>query len=884
MSNLDVGPGAVFGGDFSVVRALRTGGMGAVYVAEQRSTGTLRALKVMQRELVSLPSFRERFEQEACIAAKIESDHVVQVIAAGVEEGLPWLAMELLKGVPLDDYLAARGPLPAGEVAFVFEQLCHALGAAHEHGIIHRDLKPANVFLAVRRAVGVSYTVKVLDFGIAKVLAEARTAKTAAVGTPLYMAPEQYEAGTVTPATDVWALGLIAFELLTGRSYWKTAKDGAATPASVMWETCLGELSAPSSRTAELGIVADLPEGFDQWFARCVERNPELRFHDASDAFTSLSSVLGPAQPSRDPLPTMNEEMARPRSNKTASMADAGTGVPVVHENGVAATESMEESRRSSGTRAMTTQIVKQQPQAAAAVARKPIVAKAAAPPVRSSRFGLYAAIAGLGALGVATFMMCGRPSPRGSSTSDPIASARTLPSSSAALASGDPTHFTSGTTINVDGRLLHENIVAGQRTETYVMLDLHGMDVAPKGEMPAHLSLVIDRSGSMKGGRLESAIKAATLAIQRLRDGDTISVVTFDDSAQTLVAPTKLDAATRPAVLATVSKLGLGGNTCMSCGLSMALAKLGTSTDVARRILLLSDGQANTGIKDVAGFQRLAQDAGKVDVNITTIGVGDDYDSKSLFAIAHESNGQHYFASSDAVLTTVFDGEAKAFSSIVATNAEATIRLPAGVRLITVLDRANTVEANGAETIVRVPLGQFTRNERKTVLVKVAIDPAGETLAPVSSVQLAFREAGMSTVFVKSMGTLSAPVGTAPPELDPVVEARVQRSETAAALLKANELLNAGKAAEATNILATQSSHLAAQKKKWDASPNKKPATVAVEKDIDAQQAAVDETKSKYEDADKASKTNGAPPAMATPTVKAAQNKAMEDAYKAGF
>src|SRR5205085_437905 len=161
-----------------------------------------------------------------------------------------------------------------------------------------------------------------------------------------------------------------------------------------------------------------------------------------------------------------------------------------------------------------------------------------------------------------------------------------------------DPTHFSSGTTIGVDGRLLHQNVLSGTRTETYVMLDLHGADVAPKTVMPVHLSLVIDRSGSMKGGRLESAIKAATLAISRLRDG-----------------------------------------------------------------------QANTGVKDVAGFQRIGQAAGKLDVNITTIGVGDDYDSKSLFAIAHESNGQHHYAASDAVLTTIFDGEAKAFASIVATN-----------------------------------------------------------------------------------------------------------------------------------------------------------------------------------------------------------------------
>lgn len=110
MNTLDLAAGTVFGGDFRIVRPLRVGGMGAVYVAEQRSTGAQRALKLMQRELVGDPSLRERFEQEARVGATIDSDHVVQVIGAGVDgaTGIPWIAMELLRGVALDEYIAMR--------------------------------------------------------------------------------------------------------------------------------------------------------------------------------------------------------------------------------------------------------------------------------------------------------------------------------------------------------------------------------------------------------------------------------------------------------------------------------------------------------------------------------------------------------------------------------------------------------------------------------------------------------------------------------------------------------------------------------------------------------------------------------------------------------
>ena len=169
-------PGTLFAHDFRVVRPLADGGMGSVYVVEQLSTGRERALKLMHPQFVADPGNRRRFADEARAGSRIESDHVVEVIAAGVDEasGVPWLAMELLQGETLYDRVEKRGAVAPAEAYEVLRQLCHALGAAHRAGVIHRDVKPENIFLATARRDGATVMVKVLDFGIAKVVQDAR--------------------------------------------------------------------------------------------------------------------------------------------------------------------------------------------------------------------------------------------------------------------------------------------------------------------------------------------------------------------------------------------------------------------------------------------------------------------------------------------------------------------------------------------------------------------------------------------------------------------------------------------------------------------------------------------------------------------------------------
>ena len=288
-------PGVLVGGDYRVERKLSEGGMGAVFVAEQVSTGAKRALKIVRPELLRNAKLRERFAQEAKVTSRIASDHIVSVVAAGYDEklALPWLAMELLNGETLHDLVESRGPLPVDMALAILKQLAHAVDAAHDAQVVHRDLKPDNVFLATSRRSGFPLFVKVLDFGIARIVAEAQTANTESLGTPLWMAPEQAGSGdSVGPWTDVWAFGLIAFYLLTGKPYWLAAHS-ETSPLAVVREVCLDPLSPARERAMTVGFEGELPEAFDAWFFGCVTRDVKARYATTGEALKQLAAVYG---------------------------------------------------------------------------------------------------------------------------------------------------------------------------------------------------------------------------------------------------------------------------------------------------------------------------------------------------------------------------------------------------------------------------------------------------------------------------------------------------------------------------------------------------------------------------------------------------------------
>jgi serine/threonine protein kinase len=291
-----IAAGTIFGADFRVVQPLGAGAMGEVYIAEQLSTGKQRALKVMNHAFADDPQVRALFDQEARVGGRIESEHVVEVVAAGVDTrlGVPWLAMELLRGEDLQSRVEKRGPLREGELYVVFEQICHAMGAAHRAGVVHRDLKPENIFLSEAKRARLPFTVKLLDFGIAKVLAQGAppSVATGAIGTPLWMAPEQSMAQPVDARADVWALGLIAYYVVTGKNYWRAAENLDATVHDVFQEILREPLPPALVRAREYGVESALPGGFDAWFRRCVNRDLEQRFRDADEVWIGLQKVL----------------------------------------------------------------------------------------------------------------------------------------------------------------------------------------------------------------------------------------------------------------------------------------------------------------------------------------------------------------------------------------------------------------------------------------------------------------------------------------------------------------------------------------------------------------------------------------------------------------
>ncbi len=282
-------PNTIFAGDFRVVRKLSAGGMGAVYLAEQLSTGRQRALKLMHPGLVGSPDLRQKFALEARVGARVHSEHVVEVVAAGVEAEVPWLAMELLIGEDLATLIGRRGPLPKEEVVSILGQVCHGLAAAHAAGIVHRDLKPENIFLAQSRRAQESFTVKILDFGIAKVVEAARGSNTGAIGSPLWMAPEQTERDAeIAASTDIWALGLVTFFMLTGKPFWLAADQGDVALSAFLRELVIDPIPTASQRAEQLGAGEKIPAGFDEWFAHCVVRERTVRYSDAKQSFDAL--------------------------------------------------------------------------------------------------------------------------------------------------------------------------------------------------------------------------------------------------------------------------------------------------------------------------------------------------------------------------------------------------------------------------------------------------------------------------------------------------------------------------------------------------------------------------------------------------------------------
>jgi serine/threonine protein kinase len=297
---IPITPGQLFAGRYRIERLLAEGGMGAVFVAEQEATEMHVALKVLWPHVLSSQSAVERFQTEAKVAARVNSEHIVRVLDAGYDEEtrLPFMVMELLSGESLEELVRRSGPRSLEETVLYVGQTALALDKSHRYvdrdgvqrPIVHRDLKPENLFLTQRD--NGDPIIKVLDFGIAKVLRSNTDVSQDVKGTPLYMAVEQATGELVTPQTDIWALGLVAYYLLTGQSYWKSASRTSGSLSALMAEVLSMPLDPPTQRARETGIEPTFPVAFDAWFHGCVNRHPLERFASAGEAADALSRVL----------------------------------------------------------------------------------------------------------------------------------------------------------------------------------------------------------------------------------------------------------------------------------------------------------------------------------------------------------------------------------------------------------------------------------------------------------------------------------------------------------------------------------------------------------------------------------------------------------------
>jgi serine/threonine-protein kinase len=265
-----------------LVRALGRGGMGSVWVADHLALHTQVAVKFMYAKFAQNPDFVRRFKTEAIAAAAIKSPHVAQVFDHGItDEYEPYIVMELLEGEDLRTRLKRAGPLAPTELAPILTQAAKALSRAHALNIVHRDIKPDNVFLT---NVGDEIFVKLLDFGIAKLsddTSEGFTVTGNTLGTPYYMSPEQLLSSKgVDFRSDLWSLGVVAYQALTGARPFRGETIGAVSVA-----VNAGTFALPSA--ARSGLTSAI----DAWMQRALQKDPAARFGSAREMAEAFNAI-----------------------------------------------------------------------------------------------------------------------------------------------------------------------------------------------------------------------------------------------------------------------------------------------------------------------------------------------------------------------------------------------------------------------------------------------------------------------------------------------------------------------------------------------------------------------------------------------------------------
>ena len=301
--------GHVLDGRYRVVAQVGKGAMGSVYRGEHLKLGRVVAIKVINDHASGAMASRERFEREALAMARLEHPNCATVLDVGMYADMPFVVMDFVAGTNLKEVLAS-GPLPPDRAIDITRQVLAGLSCAHEHGIIHRDIKPANIVLSQKSGLGDH--VKILDFGLAKFSQQASNLTSGlVVGTPAYMAPEQILGRPIDPRTDLYACGVLLFELLTGRTPFQPADN---QPLSM----CMMHLNVDPPALREAAAGADFG-ALEDVVARALAKDPEQRFASAAAFADALAAARGHVRaPTSEPAAVASAAMTIPVASATA--------------------------------------------------------------------------------------------------------------------------------------------------------------------------------------------------------------------------------------------------------------------------------------------------------------------------------------------------------------------------------------------------------------------------------------------------------------------------------------------------------------------------------------------------------------------------------------
>jgi serine/threonine-protein kinase len=298
----------LFDGRYRIQRKLGAGGMADVYLAEDQELGRRVAIKILNSRHGNDDQFIERFRREAKNAAALNHPNIVSIYDRGEAEDTYYIAMEFLDGRTLKELIVGRGAAPINVAIEYARQILSALRFAHRHGIVHRDIKPHNVL------VDGEGRVKVTDFGIARAGTSQMTETGSIVGTAQYLSPEQAKGGEIDPRSDLYSLGVVLYELLTG----KTPFDGE-TPVEIAMKHLSTTPKPPSA------LRPDVPRELDMVVMRALAKNPDERYQSADEMEGDLERVARGAKVSATTMDTATQVLRRPAAAAAVASATAAT-------------------------------------------------------------------------------------------------------------------------------------------------------------------------------------------------------------------------------------------------------------------------------------------------------------------------------------------------------------------------------------------------------------------------------------------------------------------------------------------------------------------------------------------------------------------------------